>query len=97
MHRFLLTQNTVRQKDAISGVMSGLGALMVEIIYIVFMVLLGINLFRRGTYYQLFTRIGEENKISRQAANVMGSLIFFVLAVVLLPIVKAISKRLFGG
>ena len=74
MHKFLLTQNTIRQKDAISGVMSGLGALTVEIIYIVFMVLLGINLFRRGTYYQLFTRVGEENKISRQAANVMGSL-----------------------
>lgn len=97
MNRFLLTHNTVRQKDAISGVMSGLGALTVEIIYIVFMFLVGINLFRRGKYYQLFTRIGEENKISRQAANVMGSLIFFVLAVVLLPIVKAISKRLFGG
>ena len=97
MNKFLLTRNTVRQKDAISGVMSGLGALAVEIIYIVFMVLLGINLFRRGAYYELFTRAGEGNKISRQAANVIGSLIFFVLAVVLLPIVKIIGKKLFGG
>ena len=97
MNRFLLTRNTVRQKDAISGVMSGLGALAVEIIYIVFMVLLGINLFRRGAYYELFTRAGEGNKISRQAANVIGSLIFFVLAVVLLPVVKIVGKKIFGG
>ena len=97
MNRFLLTRNTVRQKDAISGVMSGLGALTVEITFIVFMVLLGINLFRRGAYYELFSKAGEENKISRQAANVIGSLIFFVLAVVLLPIVKIIGKKLFGG
>ena len=97
MNRFLLARNTVRQKDAISGVMAGLGALTVEIIYIVFMVLLGINLFRRGAYYQLFTRAGEGNRISRQAANVIGSLIFFVLTVVLLPVVKIVGKKLFGG
>ena len=97
MNRFLLPRNAVRQKDAISGVMSGLGALAVEIIYIVFMVLLGINLFRRGAYYELFTKAGEGNKISRQAANVIGSLIFFVLAVVLLPVVKIVGKKLFGG
>ncbi len=77
--------------------MSGLGALAVEITYIVFMVLLGINLFRRGAYYELFTRAGEGNKISRQAANVIGSLIFFVLAVVLLPVVKIVGKKIFGG
>lgn len=97
MNRFLLARNTVRQRDAISGVMSGLGALTVEIIYIVFMVLLGINLFRRGAYYQLFTRAGEENRISRQAANVIGSLIFFVLAIVLLLVVRIVGKKLFGG
>ena len=97
MNRFILSRNTVHQKDAISGVMSGLGALAVEITYIVFMVLLGINLFRRGSYYELFTRAGEGNKISRQAANVIGSLIFFVLAVVLLPIVKIVGKKIFGG
>lgn len=97
MHRFLFTKNEVHQKDAISGVMSGLGALTVEIVYIVFMVLLGINLFRRGAYYQLFTRVGEGNRISRQAANVIGSLIFFVLTVVLLPVIQIIGKKLFGG
>lgn len=97
MNRFLLSRNTVRQKDAISGVMSGLGALTVEITFIVFMVLLGINLFRRGAYYELFTRAGEGNKISRQAANVIGSLIFFVLAVVLLPVFKIVGKKIFGG
>lgn len=97
MNKFLLTRNTVRQKDAISGVMSGLGALAVEIIYIVFMVLLGINLFRRGAYYELFTRAGEGNKVSRQAANVVGSLIFLVLVVVLLPVVKIVGKKIFGG
>ena len=97
MNRFLFTKNEVHQKDAISGVMSGLGALTVEIVYIVFMVLLGINLFRRGTYYQLFQRAGEGNRISKQAANVIGSLIFFVLTVVLLPVIKIIGKKLFGG
>ncbi len=97
MNRFLLTRNTVRQKDAISGVVSGLGALTVEIMYIVFMVLLGINLFRRGAYYELFSKAGEGNKISRQAANVIGTLIFFVLAVILLPVVRFFGKRLFGG
>lgn len=97
MHRFLFTKNEVHQKDAISGVMSGLGALTVEIVYIVFMVLLGINLFRRGAYYELFQRAGEENRISRQAANVIGSLIFFVLTVLLLPVIQIIGKKLFGG
>ena len=97
MNRFFLSRNTVHQKDAISSVMSGLGALGIEITYIVFMVLLGINLFRRGTYYELFTKAGEGNKISRQAANVIGSLIIFVLAVVLLPVVKIVGKKIFGG
>ena len=97
MNIFFLPRSAVRQKDAISGVMSGLGALTVEIIYIIFMVLLGINLFRRGAYYQIFTRAGEENRISRQAANVIGSLIFFVLTVVLLPVIQIIGKKLFGG
>lgn len=97
MNRLLSARNTIHQKDAISGVMSGLGALTVEIIYIVFMVLLGINLFRRGAYYEIVTRAGEGNKISRQSANVIGSLIFFVLAIVLLPIVRIVGKRLFGG
>ena len=97
MNRFILSRNTVHQKDAISGVMSGLGALGIEITYIVFMVLLGINLFRRGSYYELFTKAGEGNKISRQAENVIGSLIFFVLAVVLLPVVKIVGKKIFGG
>ncbi len=97
MNRNILTRNAVRQKDAISGVMSGLGALAVEITYIVFMVLLGINLFRRGAYFQLMSRAGERNRISRQAANVIGSLIFFVIAIVLLPVVRIVGKRLFGG
>ena len=97
MNRILLTRNAVHQKDAISGVMSGLGALAVEITYIVFIVLLGINLFRRGVYYQLFSKAGEGNKISRQVANVIGMLIFFVLAVILLPVVRFFGKRLFGG
>ena len=97
MNIFFLPRSAVRQKDAISGVMSGLGSLTVEIVYIVFMVLLGINLFRRGAYYQLFTRAGEGNRISRQVANVIGSLIFFVLTVVLLPVIQIIGKKLFGG
>ncbi len=97
MNRFISARNTVRQKDAISGVMSGLGALTIEIVYIVFMVLLGINLFRRGAYFQLFTRAGEGNRISRQSANVIGSLIFFMLAALLLPVVRIVGKRLFGG
>lgn len=90
-------RNAVRQKDAISGVVSGLGMLAAEIVYLVFALLLGINLFRQGMYYQLFRKAGEERKISSQAANVIGTLLYAVLILILLPIVKAVSKRIFGG
>ena len=92
-----MIRNAVRQKDAISGVVSGLGMLVVEIVYLVFALLLGINLFRQGMYYQLFRKAGEERKISSQAANVIGTLLYTVLILILLPIVKAVSKRIFGG
>ena len=88
MNRLIMSNLAVRQKDAISGVLSGLGVLVVETVYLVFAVLLGLNLFRRGTYYQLFSKAGEENKTSRQSANVIGTVIFAVLVILLLPLVK---------
>ena len=88
MNRFLLTNLSVRQKDAISGVLSGLGVLAVETVYLVFAFLLGLNLFRRGSYYQLFSKAGEENKTSRQSANVLGTLIYAAVVFLLFPLVK---------
>ena len=85
MNRFLLTNLSVRQKDAISGVLSGLGVLAVETVYLVFAFLLGLNLFRRGSYYQLFNKAGEENKTSRQSANVLGTLIYAAVVFLLFP------------
>ena len=88
---------SVRQKDAISGVLSGLGVLAVEIVYLVFAFLLGLNLFRRGAYYQLFSKAGEENKTNRQSANVLGTLVFTALVFLLFPLVKFISGKIFGA
>ena len=97
MNRLIMSNLAVRQKDAISGVLSGLGVLVVETVYLVFAVLLGLNLFRRGTYYQLFSKAGEENKTSRQSANVIGTVIFAVLVILLLPLVKFVSGKIFGA
>lgn len=97
MNRLIMSNLAVKQKDAISGVLSGLGVLVVETVYLVFAVLLGLNLFRRGTYYQLFSKAGEENKTSRQSANVLGTVIFAVLVIILLPLVKFVSGKIFGA
>ena len=97
MNQILMMNLSVRQKDAISGVISGLGVLVIEIIYLVFAVLLGLNMFRRGTYYQLFRNAGEENKTNRQSANVLGTLIFTAIVFLLFPVVKFISGKLFGA
>ena len=97
MNRLIMSNLAVKQKDAISGVLSGLGVLVVETVYIVFAILLGLNLFRRGSYYQLFSKAGEENKTSRQSANVLGTLIFAVLVILLLPVVKFVSGKVFGA
>ena len=97
MNRLIMTNLAVRQKDAISGVLSGLGVLVVETVYIVFAILLGLNLFRRGSYYQLFSKAGEENKTSRQSANVLGTVLFAVLVILLLPLVKFVSGKIFGA
>ena len=97
MYRLLMMNLSVRQKDAISGVLSGMGVLVVETIYLVFAFLLGLNLFRRGAYYQLFSKAGEENKTNRQSANVLGTLVFTTLVFLLFPLVKFISGKLFGA
>ncbi len=97
MNHLLFIKNSVRQKDAISGVVTGLGVLAVETAYLVFAIILGINLFKRGTYYQILKRTGEGDKTSSQAANVLGTLIYAVLVFILLPVVKAISTKIFGS
>lgn len=97
MNRFLLMNLSVRQKDAISGVLSGLGVLVVETVYLAFAFLLGLSLFRRGSFYQLVSKAGEENKTSRQSANVLGTLIYAALVLLLFPLVKFISSKIFGA
>ncbi len=97
MNRLIMTNLAVKQMDAISGVLSGLGVLVVETVYLVFAILLGLNLFRRGAYYQLFSKAGEENRASRQSANVLGTVLFAVLVILLLPLVKFVSGKIFGA
>ena len=97
MNRFLMMNLSVQQKDAISGVLSGLGVLVVETVYLSFAFLLGLNMFRRGVYYQLFRNAGEKNKTSRQSANVIGTLIYAAAVFLLFPIVKFISGKIFGA
>ena len=97
MNRLIMSNLAVKQKDAISGVLSGLGVLVVETVYLVFAILLGLNLFRRGAYYQLFSKAGEENRASRQSANVLGTVLFAVLVILLLPLVKFVSGKIFGA
>lgn len=76
---------------------SGLGALTVETVYIILAVLFGINLFKRGSFNQIIKRAGEENRTDNQAANVIGAAIYFVLAIILLPLVKFLGTKLFGA
>lgn len=97
MNKLLLLNLSVRQKDAISGVMSGLGVLVVETVYLSFAFLLGLNLFRRGAYYQLFSKAGEEHKTSRQSANVLGMLIYVAIVFLLFPLVKFIAGIIIGA
>ena len=97
MNHLLFIKNSVRQKDAISGVVTGLGVLAVETAYLVFAIILGINLFKRGTFYQILKRAGEGDKTSNQSANVLGTLIYTVLVLILLPVVKAVSTKIFGS
>jgi len=97
MYPVFLLRFNVQEKDAVAGVLSGLGVLTVETIYIVFVFLLGINLFRRGSFYQLVKRAGEENRTDSQAANVIGTAIYTALSLMLLPLVRTIARKLFGG
>ena len=93
----LIMRTAAGNKDAFTGVVSSLGALAIEISYIVFTILLGIKLFRQGAYYQLFKSAGEEKRTDNQAANVLGTALYLLLAFILLPVVKFIAKKLFGG
>lgn len=97
MNRLLFIRTAVRQKDAFSGVVTGLGVLAVETAYLVFVVILGINLFRRDTYYQMLKRAGEGDKTSSQSANVLGTLIYATLVFILLPIIRIIAAKILGN
>ncbi|MBQ6520181.1 MAG: hypothetical protein IJI14_15815 [Anaerolineaceae bacterium] len=87
---FLYVVNAAGSDSAVKGVLSGLGGLAAEIIYIAMAIIIGVNLFRRGSYYQLLKRSGEEDKTSSQVANVVGTIIYIVIVLLLLPIVKRI-------
>ena len=97
MNRLLFIRNSVHQKDAFSGVVTGLGVLAVETAYLVFAVILGINMFRRGTYSQMLKRAGEGKRTSSQSANVLGTLIYTALILILLPIVRIVATKIFGN
>ncbi len=96
MNRLLLIRNSVRQKDAFSGVVTVLGVLSVETVYLVFDVILGVNFFKRGTFYQMLKQAGEENKTNSQTANVLGTLLYALIILLFLPVMKAIAIKIFG-
>lgn len=80
----------------VQGVLGGLGSLFIEIVYIAIAIIVGINLFRRGSFYQLVKRAGEEDKTNSQAANVLGLLIYGVIAFLILLVVRSAAKKMFG-
>ena len=96
MFPMFLLKISAAEKDPVIGIVSGLGALAVETVYIILAVLLGVNLFRRGSFYQIIKRVGEENRTDNQTANVIGTAVYFILAIILLPLVKFLGTKLFG-
>ena len=97
MFSMFLLRIKAADKDPVIGIVSGLGALAVETVYIILVVLLGINLFKRGSLYQIIKRAGEENRTNSQAANIIGAALYFLLAIILLPLVKFLGTKLFGA
>lgn len=97
MFPMFLLRIKAADKDPVIGIVSGLGALAVGTVYIILAVLIGINLFKRRAFYQIIKRVGEENRTDSQAANVIGAAIYFVLAIVLHPLVKFLGTKLFGA
>ena len=95
MFPIFLLKITAAEEDPVAGIVSGLGALAVETVYIILAVLFGINLFKRGSFYQIIKRAGEENRTDSQAANVIGAAIYLILAIILLPLVKFLGTKLF--
>lgn len=85
------------EKDPVVGVVSGLGALAVETVYIILVILFGMTLFRRGSFYGFIKRAGEEDRTNSQSANVIGTVIYYMLAIILLPLVKILGAKLFGA
>lgn len=79
------------------GVLSRLGTLGVQIVFIVGAVILGVNLVKRGSFYEFMKNAGEGDRTNSQVANVVGIIIYGLIVFMLLPIVKAVATRLFGG
>lgn len=81
----------------VRGVLSGLGSLFVELVYIAAAVILGINLLKKGAFYELLKNAGEGDKTNSQAANVIGIIIYGIIAFLGLVLVKGIAAKILGG
>lgn len=97
MHPNPLLKTAVAGSDPVAGIVSGMGALAAQTVYIILAVLLGIRLFRSGAFYALFQNLGEERKAERQTVNVIGTAVYFLIAVLLLPLAGIIGTKIFGG
>ncbi len=93
---FALPGPTVQQDngDGIVGVFTGvlgpLAKLILGFAYMALAVLFGITLFKRGQFAEILKKFGEEDLVSDQVANIIGIVIYFVLAVLLFLIFKAL-------
>ena len=81
----------------VRGVLSGLGSLFVELVYIAAAVILGINLLKKEAFYELLKNAGEGDKVNSQAANAIGIIIYGIIAFFGLLLVKGIAARIMGG
>ena len=79
------------------SVISGLGTTFIEIVYIAGAVILGINLLKRESFYELIKNFGEGDKTNSQVANIIGIIVYGVVVFLTLPLVKTVGLKLFGG
>lgn len=73
-----------------TSVLGPLAKLILGFAYMALAVLFGITLFKRGQFAEIMKKFGEEDLVSDQTANIIGIVIYFILAVLLFLIFKAL-------
>lgn len=81
----------------VRGVLSGLGTLFIELVYIAAAVILGINLLKKEAFYGLLKNAGEGDKSNSQVANAIGIIIYGIIAFLGLLLVKGLAAKILAG